>query len=246
MRPLRIKDYIGESFLEDTSVCDKFIDFYEEIGGKRVTGNRESIEAHVGEGVKDREKIKHINPQPGRKCVDISVTLEEIEHNPRYNFMTNTLVDIHQKRSRYEKRIGGTLYNSMMLEGFNIQKYTPPHDVYAASHFEHSGRVEFEARRLYVFMVYLNDVKSGGHTVFPSYNRRFKPRKGKFLIWPPYYTHPHYGEPSEEAKYIMPGWFTQRYNGETEEELFLASRQYGLLSRAKSYFEQPLLPRGIV
>ena len=55
-------------------------------------------------------------------------------------------------------------------------------------------------------MTYLNDVPDGG-TEFLYQQLTIKARKGKTVIWPANYTHPHRGQISHKhEKYIMTGW----------------------------------------
>ena len=57
-------------------------------------------------------------------------------------------------------------------------------------------------------MLYLNTVNDKGGTEFPFQNKIFFAKKGRLIIWPAEFTHPHKGiiSPTEE-KYIVTGWF---------------------------------------
>ena len=72
----------------------------------------------------------------------------------------------------------------------------------------HAERMDlFANTRLFAWMTYLNDVEGGGDTVFTHYDKSFKPREGKTLIWPGEWTHAHYGsEVTKGNKYIITGW----------------------------------------
>ena len=51
---------------------------------------------------------------------------------------------------------------------------------------------------------YLSDVEEGGETSIPRYNIKCKPKAGRLLMFPPYWTHPHQGEKViKGTKYIM-------------------------------------------
>jgi hypothetical protein len=59
-----------------------------------------------------------------------------------------------------------------------------------------------------VYMTYLNTVNNKGETEFKYQNIKFKPKKGRSLIWPTDFTHTHRGIPSPtEEKWIATGWF---------------------------------------
>ena len=61
--------------------------------------------------------------------------------------------------------------------------------------------------RLLVYMVYLNDIEEGGETEFLYQRLRIKPKKGTMVLFPPYYTHIHRGNPPlNETKYAITGW----------------------------------------
>ena len=63
-------------------------------------------------------------------------------------------------------------------------------------------------KRILAWMIYLNDVTDGGHTAFPTQNKKFQPRRGDVLSWPAYFTHPHRGIVSKtQTKYIITGWY---------------------------------------
>ena len=93
---------------------------------------------------------------------------------------------------------------------YKLQRYLPGEGFFKL-HCENTGPALNEEpilRRSLAWMIYLNDVKDGGHTEFPSQNRRFQPRTGDVLLWPAYFTHPHRGIVSKsETKYIITGWY---------------------------------------
>tara|TARA_R100001594_G_scaffold38536_1_gene69847 strand:- start:15941 stop:16678 length:738 start_codon:yes stop_codon:yes gene_type:complete len=234
MRPLRLKDYIGETYLEDVSLCDEVIRFFEGCDRYRVTGTDESIANHKEEGgdILVREKNKT------RKCKDLTLWLPDLEQES-HKFLIPLFENICQVRDKYAVRTGTRLLKTVIVEGINIQKYVPPLDCYSGLHFEQSTEVEIFARRMYVFMVYLNDVQKAGETFFPGQKRKVKPRRGKLLIWPAHYTHPHKGIPTPETKYILTGWFTALYGRETEGELNAAIHHYHVMHTPRGYFDRP-------
>ena len=97
-----------------------------------------------------------------------------------------------------------------LYSDIKIQRYNPG-EGYFALHCENEGfnlRYPDTASRVLAWMIYLNDVKDGGYTEFPSQGKKFQPRRGDLLMWPAYFTHPHRGSVSKtQTKYITTGWY---------------------------------------
>jgi len=88
------------------------------------------------------------------------------------------------------------------LEEFRIKKY----EVGGEDRFdEHVDVVNYQSsRRCLAMLFYLNDVVSGGKTIFPYQNKEFTPNRGDVIIFPPTWEYPHLGEPPiSNSKYIM-------------------------------------------
>ena len=91
-------------------------------------------------------------------------------------------------------------------DGYNLQKYNPGQGFFG-SHCEAGNKSD--SKRLLAWMFYLNTVTNGGGTRFDNYNKTFKAREGRLLIWPGYWTHMHHGIVSKtQTKYIATGWFS--------------------------------------
>lgn len=87
---------------------------------------------------------------------------------------------------------------------YKVQK-TVPSGGYHVWHCEH-GIIEF-SRRISTFVLYLNDVPSGGETEFLHQRVRVAPKEGTLVIFPASYTHVHRGNPPlRGTKYILTGW----------------------------------------
>jgi len=94
-----------------------------------------------------------------------------------------------------------------IVEAMNIQKY-PLSGGFHKLHTERGYTDNTKVREL-VWMVYLNDVQSGGETYWPFYNKKLHPQKGLTVLWPPFWTHAHKGLPSHSTeKMIATGWFS--------------------------------------
>jgi hypothetical protein len=61
--------------------------------------------------------------------------------------------------------------------------------------------------RTLLFMFYLNDVEQGGQTEFYYQNKSIRPKTGRMVIAPAYFTHTHRGcVPESNDKYILTSW----------------------------------------
>lgn len=64
-----------------------------------------------------------------------------------------------------------------------------------------------QLHRTLLFMFYLNDVEEGGETEFFYQSRAIKPKAGRMVIAPAYFTHTHRGcVPRSGDKYILTSW----------------------------------------
>ena len=91
----------------------------------------------------------------------------------------------------------------MTINMIKVQK-TLPGEGYHVWHAEKSPR---DKERLWVAMMYLNDVEEGGETEFLVQKRRIKPVTGRVVIFPATYTHIHRGNPPLSGeKYIITTW----------------------------------------
>ena len=85
----------------------------------------------------------------------------------------------------------------------NIQYYKPKKG-YPVLHYE---RGRNNPTRQLVYMLYCNTVTDKGGTEFPYQNITLSAVKGKLVIWPAEFTHPHKGIISNtQEKYIVTGW----------------------------------------
>lgn len=79
--------------------------------------------------------------------------------------------------------------------------------------FPEKNSVEALHRTL-LFMFYLNDVEEGGSTDFYYQQRSIKPKQGRMVIAPGYFTHTHRGStPVSNDKYILTSWILMNPGG---------------------------------
>jgi hypothetical protein len=93
--------------------------------------------------------------------------------------------------------------STISIDPFNLQKYEPGQGFYEW-HYESTK----DSIRLFVWMIYLNDVPDGG-TQFMMQERTVKAEQGKLVFFPADWTYTHKGEVSETTtKYILTGWIS--------------------------------------
>ena len=84
---------------------------------------------------------------------------------------------------------------------YNIQKYIEDEGYYEM-HCEHNIP---HTNRILAWMIYLNDAKCGTRFYYPK--RDIRAKRGRLVIWPAFWTHPHSGiTPNRGVKYISSGW----------------------------------------
>lgn len=89
--------------------------------------------------------------------------------------------------------------------GFKIQKYLKDHGQFTW-HYDGSSPQTYD--RLLAMIIYLNDVKCGGETMFYYQQRKIVPMRGNGIFFPTAWTHMHCGcIPESEDKYIISSFF---------------------------------------
>jgi len=166
--------------------CEYAIKFFEKRNDKQVPGAMGGYGYH---------EIDHER----KKCVEMYLKRDE------YTFFEDVLQGcMREYREKYPYTKHMATYD--IDPAIKMQRYYPG-EGYFAEHCENC--MAEDIRRIFAWMIYLNDVTDGGHTVFPHQNRKFQPKMGDVLIWPAYFTHTHYGMTSKtQTKYIATGWFS--------------------------------------
>ena len=126
-----------------------------------------------------------------------------IDAQESWHQYTDTLIEnCHSFSERYATETGAFLPNRMMLEAFRIKRYKAKNSDNFSPHID-ADCIERAARYL-VYIWYLSDVERGGETKFFNINYSVKPKKGRLLIFPPYWLFPHAGKtPISGDKYIV-------------------------------------------
>ena len=185
------ENFVAGWFLDDTSVCNRIIDFHKQadtgpgvVGVPGVVGHPDKI--FVNSKHKDSEDCTLLGPVLGHYGIALQKVIDEyIKKFPYSNF--------------YE--------SWRCIEPITIQYYKPGAG-YHGIHTERTSRHPPMSTRHLVFMTYLNTVTEGGETEFLHQGIKIQPKAGLTLIWPPDWTYTHKGIVSHtQEKYIVTGWF---------------------------------------
>lgn len=182
-------NFIGCWILENPSVCDDLIEFFERNKSAQKPGR-------VADG-KLNTTVKN--------STDIFIAPSDLE-DEKFHVVSTYIEQLKVCYLDYLEQWGflkGFL-PKVYIGPFNIQKYDE------GGHFGvlHSERTDLiHLHRMLVWMTYLNDVPESGETEFPMFGLKVQPEKGKTLIWPAEWTHAHFGAVVKKGnKYIITGW----------------------------------------
>ena len=180
--------FIGRWQMEQDSICDALVDFFETRQEKQEPG-----ESAGGVNIENKDST------------DITIHPRDLK-KPEYETVKAYIDVLYDLYKDYLEQFPflASILPRVDLSSFNIQRYL------AGGHFkqEHTERTSIvNSFRVLVWMTYLNDVKDGGSTTFAHQNLKVQPEKGKTLIWPAEWTHSHTGDIlNSDKKYIITGW----------------------------------------
>ena len=129
-----------------------------------------------------------------------------VEINNNFNYL---LSEEYLGKLPFQNEFGkeSLFYAPTFYELFQVQKYDKNNGHYNGWHAE-TGDFEM-SRRLFVFILYLNDVAEGGETEILYTGLKVKPKKGQLLIHPASYPFVHKGHtPLSDDKYILTTWLS--------------------------------------
>jgi prolyl 4-hydroxylase len=110
---------------------------------------------------------------------------------------------IDRALERYNRDIGLTIPipNSPLHSDMILKRYQPGVQEQFQLHFD---AIHHVANRYLVLLWYLNDVEQGGDTRFPQLDVSIQARRGRLLMFPPYWMYQHEGLPPVSGdKYIL-------------------------------------------
>lgn len=170
--------HVHENSLEP-NVCDFLVSLFEQSSDKH--------ERYDNEG---KPNFTQFNLTENRNLTE--------EVNQVHNHI---IKKIFEERDKYYKFVDKRVFpEEHALEQFRIKRYNPDGTDWFDTHVDVTNHES--ARRFLSFMWYLNDVETGGNTVFND--MIIAPKKGTLVLFPPLWMYPHRGEPPLSGpKYIM-------------------------------------------
>ena len=169
--------------------CDDIIKIFEESPDKGVgiIGERKII---------DKSRKDSID-----LCLQLSSTRNEGESKIR-EYVVNAMT-ICTKRYKKKYPFLNDIDPWMIYDDYNIQKFNDG----GGYHKVHCEQSLDETSRIIVWMIYLNNAKCGTRFYYPT--RDIRARRGRVVMWPSAWTHPHSGiTPNKGDKYIITGWYS--------------------------------------
>ena len=148
--------------------CNKVIDLFEK--SKKDTFDN------------DRKSFTELNIEGKEEFKDIKETYIRVLRQNLQHFMKEVNIENHHFPPIID------------MENIRIKKYTDNGKDVFKNHVDVLRSQGPSSKRFLVFIMYLSDVEEGGETSIPRYNIKCKPKAGRLLMFPPFWTHPHQGE----------------------------------------------------
>ena len=148
--------------------CNKVIDLFEQ--SKKDTFDN------------DRKSFTELNIEGKEEFKDIKETYIRVLRQNLQHFMKEVNIENHHFPPIID------------MENIRIKKYTDNGKDVFKNHVDVLRSQGPSSKRFLVFIMYLSDVEQGGETSIHTYNIKCKPKAGRLLMFPPFWTHPHQGE----------------------------------------------------
>ena len=159
--------------------CNSVIDLFEKSNSKTFDEERKSFtELDIDNLPEERSEMG----LPYEPFKDIKETFIRVLKQNLQHFMKE--VDI--KEHHFPPVVD--------MENIRIKKYTDNGKDVFKDHVDILRSKGPTSKRFLVFILYLSDVEEGGETSIPRYKIKCKPKAGRLLMFPPFWTHPHQGE----------------------------------------------------
>ncbi len=195
--PLGMNSHIAifDEFLHETD-CSEIINLSKSvwddvfIEGKTVLGNMPDIK---------RTKDWTLNNFEG---VSVPEEIQSVAHelDSRVYRQLAKAVNLYQSTFEAFKSLPTGIFDT----GYLVQVYKQG-DGFYRQHIDGAPWFAGEySRRILACVIYLNDVESGGETVFPLHDFSVKPKAGRMVMFPATWTHPHVANvPQSGDKWII-------------------------------------------
>ena len=111
-----------------------------------------------------------------------------------------------QALARYIREVPGHYPEQRDFEAFRIKRYAAQRQDQFREHVDAYDRIS--GLRYLVCFWYLNDVERGGETLFTDLDLKVRARRGRLIMFPPYWMYAHAGlAPRSNDKYIISTYF---------------------------------------
>jgi prolyl 4-hydroxylase len=171
-----------EEYTIDKKICNNFIKYFKKNIEYRSKGSS-LVQGFVDINIKDSTDVNFFNSSTDKNIITFFKELSKCLNS-------------------YVKKYG--IREDVRTHICNNIQYYKPKQGYRALHYE---RGKVSPTRQLVYMLYCNTVTDKGGTEFPYQNKTLSAVKGKLVIWPAEFTHPHRGIISDtQEKYIVTGW----------------------------------------
>ena len=154
--------------------CNKVIDLFEQ--------EKPTFHAGFNEGDNPRKSYTELDIEGKDKWSDVKETFTKVCRQNFQSFIKDVNIEKHH------------LPVVVDMENIRIKKYVANGKDVFKDHVDVIRSQGPSAKRFLVFIMYLSDVEEGGETNIPRYNIKCKPKAGRILMFPPFWTHPHSGE----------------------------------------------------
>ncbi len=155
----------------------------------------------------DKDKRVKPDPQPDystRKYLNVSQCADWMMMNARICQRANDLTGEYFAQAG---PLATETHQEWSDDGYVVSRY----DVGDACILHVDGQCAVEPHnglRLATLLVYLNDVDGGGETWFPVQDLKVRPKRGRVVMFPVGFTHPHEVLPATSTRYILQTWIT--------------------------------------
>ena len=198
--------------------CKEYISLFEKYKSKGLTkkggiGRGNSFQVNLNK--KTSDDLFFYPDEDNKEGLNRYVDLHEKISIYLYAYLLNVgFLDVHyvglnleQLKERVKKENRPTIPSNLILEPVKLRKYDKGYGGYHIPHFDkhklNDGATGHGGERLVAAILYLNDMEFGGETSFPIIKRNIKPKAGRLLMFPAYFTHLHYAKKSEYDKYVL-------------------------------------------